>query len=147
MKESTCTCTTCVRACKCKPGWFSPNEAEKAAKYLGLSLEEFFLKYLVVDHALRVKDIFALSPATTDELPGNMAKYWPLGECIFLKKNKCSIYPVRPYECRAYLHNDNWDLCKNRHQDIADQWDKKKWQRQIKKLLGCSPYPPEIELI
>ena len=28
-----CTCDICKQACKHKPGWFLPKEAEKAAEY------------------------------------------------------------------------------------------------------------------
>ena len=59
----SCTCQTCVDACYRKPGWFLPGEAENVAKFLGLSLEETFRKYLAIDWWAGKGDLNLISPA------------------------------------------------------------------------------------
>jgi len=44
--RESCDCRTCQDACTRKPGWFLPGEAEIAAESLGMTLPEFFAKYL-----------------------------------------------------------------------------------------------------
>lgn len=48
-KKGPCDCAKCRACCQRKPGIFRPGEATRAAAELGLSLPEFFRKYLTVD--------------------------------------------------------------------------------------------------
>jgi len=45
----SCTCQDCIIACYHKPGWFAPNEIEKVADFMGISLQQLFDEYLGVD--------------------------------------------------------------------------------------------------
>ncbi|MDF2550100.1 MAG: hypothetical protein K0S07_1167 [Chlamydiales bacterium] len=80
-------CTGCGACCTKTPGyiWVSKEEIEKIATFLKISLEEFASKYLrSIGNKLSLKEL----PVTYD--------------CIFLKENRCSIYPVRPVQCGTY---------------------------------------------
>lgn len=135
-----CTCPECIECCKHRPGWFKPGEAEKAAAYLGLSLPDFFKKYLVVDFWLRMEgDINLLIPKQVEQEGGRKLSYsdaFHLADCIFLSKdNRCTIHAVKPSECKMAMgcsdpKVDNW------HEEVAMAWDKPKHQAQIKDLLS-----------
>lgn len=47
--KDSCKCESCQAACRQKPGWFLPGEAERVAEYLGISLEDLFRTKLAVD--------------------------------------------------------------------------------------------------
>ncbi len=81
-------CTGCGNCCTGSPGyvWVTEEEIEEIAGFLGLPVSEIRKRYLRQKHGR-----FALI-----EL-----KYKNY-DCIFLKDNKCSIYPVRPTQCRTY---------------------------------------------
>ena len=130
-----CSCNSCQNACKYKPGWFKPGEAEKAAELKGLPLEKFFKDHLAVDWWESDPDIFLLAPAT--DLSGTGIEYPsnPKGKCVFYKKGKCSIHEAKPFECREYHHTEK-DL-NGRHEKIAMTW--KRHQKQISDLLGWEP--------
>ena len=135
-----CKCERCKRACSYNPGWFMPGEAEKAATYLDLSLQEFFDQYLGVnwweESEETDNDIFLLAPMIIDmqagrEYPGN-----PEGQCIFFENDLCKIHKVKPYECAEYIHGHNDDI-PERHWKVSEAW--KEHQTQIEELLGREP--------
>ena len=139
MKENEgCKCNTCKSACKHKPGWFMPEEAEKVAEYLGISLQELFKTKLSVDWWQSECNIFLLSPAIPDyegrEFPGN-----PRGQCAFYKNKLCSIHLVKPFECRKYMHDVEHDESIENHEAVSKAWDNEKCQQQIRDLLGSYP--------
>lgn len=80
-------CTGCGQCCTGAPGyvWVDEEEIQKIADYLNLSVEEFSQRYLY-----RVKGRFSLI-----DLPKTY-------DCIFLKDKKCTIYSVRPMQCRTF---------------------------------------------
>lgn len=80
-------CTGCGQCCTGSPGyiWVSEEEIEQIAAFLNLAIDEFARLYL-----RRVKGKFSLL-----EIPKSY-------DCIFLKDKKCSIYSVRPTQCRTY---------------------------------------------
>src|ERR1700761_5886290 len=109
-KIHNCECSKCQAACSFKPGWFKPGEVEKVAQHLNISVEELFKTKLMVDwyenHSVAARTVFLLSPAVVggdvgSEFPGN-----PQGRCVFLEDGKCTIYPVRPFECATYIHSE-----------------------------------------
>jgi len=84
------TCTQCGNCCSGDPGyvWATKDEIAKIAKYLGRSdgwLPKTQLRRVGLKYSLTEK---------------------PGGDCIFLKrengKTGCSIYPVRPLQCRTW---------------------------------------------
>ncbi len=80
-------CTGCGQCCTGSPGyiWVTQKEIHTIMEFLKISYSEFEKKYL-----RRIKNRFSLI-----EKPINY-------DCIFLENNKCSIYSVRPKQCRTY---------------------------------------------
>ena len=80
-------CTECGKCCTGSPGhtWVSEDEIVALAAYLKLSSDEFGKKYL-----RKVGSRYSLL-----ENPVNY-------DCVFLKDNKCRVYPARPTQCRTY---------------------------------------------
>ena len=88
------TCTQCGNCCTGPPGfvWFDEDEGRAIAEFLGITPEVFYDKYCQKKHGR-----------------------WSLGElsthrgfdCVFLTRDAkgkagCSIYPVRPTQCRTW---------------------------------------------
>ncbi len=83
-------CTQCGNCCSGPPGyvWVSREDIARIAGYLGLAdgkLGKEYVRRVGLRHSLTEK---------------------PGGDCIFLKreggKSFCSIYPVRPRQCRTW---------------------------------------------
>lgn len=134
--KQSCFCEECKAACRYKPGWFLPGEAEEVAAHLKISLEELFETKLAVDWWIGTSepDTFLLSPTVVSngagtEFPGN-----PQGTCIFFKEGLCEIHPVKPFECREMIHGEKDN---SRHGQVADAW--RTHQNQIAELLGREP--------
>ena len=89
-------CTQCGNCCTGPTGfvWFTPDEAQKMADYLDIALDEFHEKYS--------RKLF--NRRTLTEIKIARGKY----DCVFLTrdadtgKTGCSIYPVRPAQCRTW---------------------------------------------
>lgn len=87
-KRHGCDCPQCQECCQREPGWFIPEEIERAAAFLKLAEADFIAQYCE-EHV--EDDIRALSPKRK---PGKKS-------CIFLTpKGLCEIHEVKPYECR-----------------------------------------------
>ena len=99
------TCTQCGNCCTGGPGyvWISEAELSRLAEYLKLSLDDVIEKY-----ARRIGNRFSLK-----ERRNAAGSY----DCIFLQEIKvpsaagdsvvhtkrvCSVYPVRPLQCRTW---------------------------------------------
>lgn len=139
--ENSCSCNKCKRACQTRVGWFAPGEPEKVAQYLNTTLEELFKTRLVVDyyHVGENFDVpqFLLAPAVVGGRAGAEESCVPGGTCTFYKDGACSIYPVRPYECRDYLHGPHDRV--SSHADVAAAWQNDVSMKQIVDLLGRVP--------
>lgn len=128
------TCATCQSGCTSKPGWFLPGEAERAAEFMGLTVDEFFRQYLAVDWWEDSPNIFLLSPAVKEASPGSEFPGDPRGECVFYRHGRCQIHPAKPHECRV-----QWcgAVSGSVHRDTAMAW--KGHQGQVSALLGREP--------
>lgn len=91
----TFKCTQCGNCCSGPSGyvWFTDAEAERMAEYLGVTVAEFLER-----HTRKVAGRPSL-----DEVKRKRGQY----DCIFLRrdeqgKSQCSIYPVRPTQCRTW---------------------------------------------
>ncbi len=88
-------CTQCGNCCTGPPGavWFSDEEASSMAEQLGLDEHEFRLRY-----AHRIEGRWSLIERKTEH------GY----DCVFLDrtttpgKATCSMYSVRPMQCRTW---------------------------------------------
>jgi len=113
-----CQCDDCKSACSHRPGWFAPGEAEKAAAYLNMTLEEFFQKHLSVDYWVDIPNIYVLAPASDKSVKGGMYPEDPTGVCTFLKDGLCTIHTVKPYECKHYDHTKE----DSAHESVGLEW-------------------------
>lgn len=150
MTISDCQRSSCVSACKNKPGWFLPGEAEKAADLLGLSFPEFFSQYLMVDwwerwynNDCEGLDIFVLSPGLAGEESGTEAPGDPRGQCVFLKGGLCSIHAAKSHECRMHIHTETSQEISIRKESITAAWVEQ--QDYIRQLLGRDPQSKEYQ--
>jgi uncharacterized protein len=94
-------CQSCGKCCTGSPGyvWVSLKEASSIADFLKISLEKFGSFYLRnVDGRLSLKEKV------------------PSYDCFFLENKKCSIYPVRPVQCRTYPFWPSLLAAKNNYQ-------------------------------
>jgi len=88
------SCTQCGNCCTGPSGyvWFDDDEAQAMAEHLGIDTMTFLREYASK----------ALGRWTLAEV-----RRGKLYDCIFLKENQegkrfCSIYPVRPTQCRTW---------------------------------------------
>ena len=81
-------CTGCGKCCTGNPGyvWVTEEEIEKIATLLNLPIQLFKTRYI-----RRVDNRYALIEKRT----------FP-HDCVFLKDNQCTIYSVRPKQCRTF---------------------------------------------
>ncbi|NPA55389.1 MAG: YkgJ family cysteine cluster protein [Epsilonproteobacteria bacterium] len=102
-------CDTCQgKCCIGESGyiWVSDAEIRNIAEFLNISTDEFVQKYLILAHNRYSLKEYKISN-------NNYA-------CIFFDKNqsKCSIYPVRPKQCRTFPF---WDYFKNNISEVMDE--------------------------
>ncbi|MGA1869565.1 MAG: YkgJ family cysteine cluster protein [bacterium] len=92
-------CQRCGVCCTGEPGivYVSPSEITRISNFLGLSQATFIKKYLYP-----FRDSYSIRED-------------PKGNCYFYK-NGCTIYPVRPAQCKSYpfwFHNlrseESWE--------------------------------------
>lgn len=88
-------CTQCGNCCTGAPGyvWFDDDEAQAMADFVGVDKREFYQKYTKRK----------MGKWTLDEVLFERKKY----DCVFLERDengrgKCSIYEVRPTQCRTW---------------------------------------------
>ncbi len=86
--------------------WISKKEIENLALFLNISIEELGIKYL-----LKVGYKYSLKEKKISN--NNYA-------CIFfdLKQKKCSIYDVRPNQCRTFPF---WEYFKNNVKEVQQE--------------------------
>src|SRR5205823_4333839 len=145
------TCSQCGNCCTGGPGyvWVSDEEITRLADHLKLSREQ-----TIDDYCRPVEDKFSLKEVVRQ---GNY-------DCIFLRempverrdgdsvvvhtKRACSIYPVRPLQCRTWPFWDGvlggreiWELAGKRCHGIDRG---KLWDREsIDKLKNAKDWPAE----
>jgi len=80
-------CTGCGKCCTGAPGytWVNEKEIASIAEYLNISVDLFARRYL-----RKIGKRFSL------------VEYKQNYDCVFLKDQRCSIYPVRPTQCRTF---------------------------------------------
>lgn len=80
-------CTGCGKCCKGKPGyvWLTVEEMGQIAQFLKMPLDAFCRRFI-----RRVNGAYSLTETGPDFA------------CAFLHENRCSIYPVRPKQCRTF---------------------------------------------
>ncbi len=81
-------CTGCGNCCTGSEGyvWVDEEEITAMADFLRLSADQFGVQYLRQVGRSRYS---LLEDRTT-------------GDCVFLARKQCAVYPVRPKQCRTY---------------------------------------------
>lgn len=84
------SCAQCAHCCKDEPGFvfLSDEEIEHISSFLDIPNETFLKTYC------RLVPMGNFSMISIIEKPNN--------DCIFLNESGCSIYEVRPLQCRSY---------------------------------------------
>lgn len=81
------SCTECGACCTGSPGyvWITDEEIQKISEFLGLDIFDFQRKY--------IRLVFGRKALI------EMKKDF---DCVFLKDKRCSVYQVRPKQCRTF---------------------------------------------
>ena len=84
-------CRRCANCCKVVSPLLQPDECNRLAEHLCVPTKQFIRDYLV---EAKDDDGYLFKP----------------GDCPFLKDDSCSIYDIRPKDCRSYphLHKDEF---------------------------------------
>jgi Fe-S-cluster containining protein len=107
-----CRCERCISACRDDPGRLVPADLKKIAAFLKISEKELRAAYLVRIPDADNNRIFFYAPAKIKAghflTPpgGTVPDYYAeeKGRCVFLSpEGLCSIHPVKPFECAAYM--------------------------------------------
>ncbi len=107
-----CSCERCVSACRNDPGRLVPTDLKKIAAFLQITESQLRSDYLVRIMAVGHGRVSFLAPAKIRAgrflvPPGTIVPdYYETekGRCIFLSpEGLCSIHPVKPFECAAYM--------------------------------------------
>jgi Fe-S-cluster containining protein len=129
------TCTQCGNCCTGGPGfvWISDEEVERLAEYLKLTAREVRSKYCrkvggrwsLNESRTRDGNYDCVFLTTIENAPRKTSELAP-GETIPLKRRGCSIYPVRPLQCRTWPF---W------HSNLEDE---EMWKHAGKKCPGLN---------
>jgi Fe-S-cluster containining protein len=107
-----CHCERCVSACLSDPGRLVPIDLKRIALFLHIGVNQLKNEYLVRIPAKGRDRVHFLAPVKTKAgrflaPPGSsVPEYYTTekGRCIFLsEENRCTIHPVKPFECAAYM--------------------------------------------
>jgi len=85
--------------------WVSPSEMQNISDFLGLNIDKFYKKYVEkVKYKYSLKEI---------EYNGGF-------KCVFFDEDKrgCTIYPVRPKQCRSFPF---WEHFKTNTKEVEDE--------------------------
>ncbi|MFM2207646.1 MAG: hypothetical protein RL213_1621 [Bacteroidota bacterium] len=85
-------CLECANCCTVMSPTYKKSDVKRIAKHLGMSFQQYYDKYLY-----------------KDETGDYMNRKTPC-QFLDLKSKKCSIYPVRPIDCRGFPHTQNKDF-------------------------------------
>lgn len=129
-KSSGFSCRQCGACCRGDKGILvSPEEAEKLAIFLGLSLEALHRRHLVT------------SPLGPQVATRN-------GACVFLADNLCQVHPVKPRICRQWpflpallAHADEFEAAKEACPGIPPDLSHQEFSQAAKEGHG-SPKSP-----
>jgi len=131
----SCTCDKCVKSCRNTPGWFAPGEAEKTAKLLGMSFEEFRKQYLIIEYWVGGSYMYSPRKVGIDEdrEVASFASYLYPAPCVFLDENdRCKIHKAKPMECRESFSCSRTE--RNMRRGISRMW--KKVGNPLKSVAG-----------
>jgi Fe-S-cluster containining protein len=98
-------CLRCGLCCATHPCALSPRDLDRISSFLGLSSDEAFRSYFVLDHArIAGRRHYYVSPARLNDEAGKLASpEWTFEDspCVFLRGKDCAIEHVKPLGGRA----------------------------------------------
>lgn len=104
-KAISFACTSCGKCCKSYNNqikvYLNTIETIQISDHIGADIDEFQKKYIDIHYDQHQNELISLK---SNENKTN---------CIFLKQNQCSIYEVRPTQCRTYPYWPQHMLGKN----------------------------------
>jgi Fe-S-cluster containining protein len=99
-------CLQCGKCCVTHPCALSPEDVSRIADHFGLSKEELFARFLVLDWVeVSGRRQYYVCPARKGDEGGTIVRSdWAFSDspCIFLDSNECSIEDVKPKGGRAF---------------------------------------------
>jgi Fe-S-cluster containining protein len=99
-------CQQCGKCCETQPCALAPEDLPKIAKFLGLTEEQLFKRFLILDYVEGIRERnYYVAPARKNDLTGRIAETgWTFenNACIFLRDRKCSIDRVKPKGGREF---------------------------------------------
>ena len=105
------TCMQCGNCCTGGPGyvWISDVEVERLAEFLKLRADEVRSRYCrkvggrwTLNERRTPQGLYDCVFLTEIEAPRVKGKALPPGQAVPIKRRGCSIYPVRPLQCRTW---------------------------------------------
>jgi len=79
-QKTDCNCEKCAKLCLGRPGVFAPGEATRAAAHLGLSLKDFFDRYLAINYYVaETGNVDFLTPAWKPKIGSTERLLYALG--------------------------------------------------------------------
>ena len=93
-KAISFACTSCGKCCKSYKNqikvYVNIAEALQISDHIDMDIKDFQQKYIEIHYDQDSNELISLKSNDTKS------------NCIFLKENQCSIYQVRPTQCRTY---------------------------------------------
>lgn len=150
------TCTQCGNCCTGGPGyvWISEAEVERLAEFLKMTPRQVYAKY-----CRKIGSRWSLRERRTSERlydciflieqsgPSSAARELKKGEAIPLRRRGCSIYSVRPLQCRTWPFWDSnlsskqmWDHAARRCPGM-DRGSRRFSLKQIESLRDATDWP------
>lgn len=148
---ASCTCRECTEACEKNPGWFSPEQADKAL--MAGHAKKMMLDWLDPSSKLsNDEEIWILAPAARgfearkapdmDEMQGGSGPFSHLygdppykGRCVFLENGLCSLHDsgFKPTQCCSALHGQQHKGEWKSNYDMARMWNNPEAQKIVAK--------------
>lgn len=125
------SCLQCGKCCTTHPCALAPDDLAGIARFLSLSEESVFDRFLVLDYVADSGERhYYLCPARRGDKPGRIVTTdWPFlpSPCIFLSNNRCAIEEVKPrggreFSCRL-MTGSNHDLIRYGKKTAARDWN------------------------
>lgn len=85
--EKEINCLDCSNCCRTMTPTFKKSEVKKIAKFKGMTYQQYFDKYLMID-----------------EDNGDIVNKKQPCQHLNLKTNMCEVYEIRPYDCSGFPH-------------------------------------------
>ena len=137
-------CQQCGKCCEIHPCALAPDDLSRIANFLGLTEEELFRNFLVLDY---VEDSehgsYYVAPARNGDRAGRIVDAkWTFAEspCIFLQDRRCSIEQVKPKGGREFycslITNSNRNLIGYSKKKAAQDWSKSDSLNQLLNLAA-----------